>query len=227
MNRARVGHPLVGLVMLGVAAAACSSSSPKPSLFATEPPKLSIAQVCAGLFPAQGGKALERVLESTIFVARDEELNPDVGAVAQAMEDAYRSGVNIRDMPTRTCQISAVPTSSYFHTARLRFTAYSLNAGEPADFPGVSDRGVRVSTRERKIVYLDYDCVSPRVGSTQDIPLRIRLLFQDRWQASKGDPVLRPDYLAVTHSAALAVAKELRCVGDGGLPARAEDLPTG
>ncbi|MFF4643686.1 hypothetical protein [Streptomyces sp. NPDC001389] len=89
----------------------------------------------------------------------------------------------------------------------------------------MSDRGVRVSTRERKVVYLDYDCVSPRVGSTPEVPLRIRLLFQERWAASKGEAVLRPDYLAIAHSAALAVAKELRCVDDGGLPARAEDLP--
>ncbi|MFD8147970.1 hypothetical protein [Streptomyces sp. NPDC059708] len=130
-------------------------------------------------------------------------------------------------MPQSTCQISGQPAKSRLATARVRFTAYSLLAGDPADFPGVSDRGVRVSTREKKIVYLDYDCVSPRVGSTQEVPLRIRLRFQDRWQSSKGDPALRPDYLTATHSAALAVAKELRCVDDGGLPARAEELPAG
>lgn len=227
MNHARVGAPLAGLALIGMAAVGCSSGPPEPAVRDVEPVRLSTAQVCAGLFPAEGGRALERALESTTFLLRDEKMNPTVGAVAQAMEDAYRSGAKIRDMPTRTCQISGVPTNSYFHTARVRFTAYSFHAGEPADLPGVSDRGVRVSTRRHKIVYLDYDCVSFRIGSTQDVPLRIKLMFQEQWDASKGDEALRPDYLTATHSAALAVAKELRCVDDGGLPARAADLPAG
>ncbi|MEU8433975.1 hypothetical protein AB0F18_13820 [Streptomyces sp. NPDC029216] len=75
------------------------------------------------------------------------------------------------------------------------------------------------------MVYLEYDCVSSRVGSTRDIPLRIRLLFHEQWEASKGETILRPDYLTITHSAALAVAKELQCADDGGLPPRAEELP--
>ncbi|MFF4581700.1 hypothetical protein ACFY15_25425 [Streptomyces sp. NPDC001373] len=128
-------------------------------------------------------------------------------------------------MPQSTCEISAEPVASRLATALVRFTAYSKYAGDSADFPGASDQGVQVSTRQRKVVHLEYDCVSPRVGSTQDVPLRIRILFHEQWDASKGEAVLRPDYLAIAHSAALAVAKELRCVDDGGLPARAEDLP--
>lgn len=212
--------------MLGAAVAGCSSGGPEPAAQAAEPPRLSVGQVCAGLFSAEGGRALERVLGSTTFLLRDEKRNPDARAVAQAMEDAYRAGKNISDMPQSSCEISGQPAATRLAPARVRFTAYSLYAGDPTDFPGVSDRGVRVSTPERKVVYLDYDCVSPRVGSTQDVPLRIRLFFQEQWDASKGETVLRPDYLAIAHSAALAVAKELRCVDDGGLPARAEDLPT-
>ncbi|MEV7544037.1 hypothetical protein [Streptomyces sp. NPDC089915] len=185
--------------------------------------RVSVDRVCAGLFAAEGGKALERVLESTKFRIMDDTRDPDVRTVSQAMENAYRSGNRIRQMPQSTCEISGSDGGGHVPTAMVRFTASSKRD----DFLSGNDRGVRVSTRERKIVYLEYDCVSPRVGSTQDIPLRIRLLFQDRWQASKGDPTLRPDYLTATHSAALAVAKELRCVDDGGLPARAEDLPAG
>ncbi|MFJ8166333.1 hypothetical protein ACIRBY_36210 [Streptomyces sp. NPDC096136] len=220
-----MGLPLAGLAMLGTAGAGCSSGGPEPATQAAEPPRLSVGQVCPGLFPADGGKALERVLESATFLLRDETRNPDVRAVAQAMKDAYRSGGKIREMPQATCEIAAQPVPFRLATALIRFTAYSKHAGDSSDFPGASDQGVQVSTRQRKVVHLEYDCVSPRVGSTQNVPLRIRILFHEQWDASKGETVLRPDYLAIAHSAALAVAKELRCVDDGGLPARAEDLP--
>ncbi|MFF8268780.1 hypothetical protein ACF059_15455 [Streptomyces sp. NPDC016562] len=183
-----------------------------------------MGQVCAGLFTDEGGKALERALASTQFEIWDEKKNPDVRAVAQMMEDAYRAGRKIKNMPQPVCEMVGRPTETGVATARVMFTAYSKHAGDPADFPGVGDSGVRVRM-EQKRVYLSYDCVSSRVGSTQEIPLRIKLLFQERWDASKGEDVLRPDYLAITHSAALAVAKELRCANDGGLPARAVDLP--
>jgi hypothetical protein len=209
--------------MFGMVAVGCSAEEPEPSPQAV-PQQLSIGQVCAGLFRGEGAEALERLLESTTFLLRDEDRNPDVRAVAKVMEDAYRAGAKIRDMPQSVCKISGAPQDSRFHTARLMFTAYSKHAGDPADFPGVSDSGVRVST-EGKWVYLSYDCVSRRVGSTPDIPLRIKLLFQDQWEGSKGAAALGPDYLAATHSAALAVAKELGCLNNAGLPERAAELP--
>lgn len=209
--------------MFAMLAAGCSAGGAEPSAQAA-PQELSIGQVCPGLFPGDGGRALERVLESTAFLLRDEGKNPGVREVAQAMEDAYRAGAKIRDMPQPVCRISGAPPRSHFPTAQLMFTAYSKHAGDPVDFPGVSDSGVRVST-DGKRVYFSYDCVSPRVGSTSDIPLRIRILFHEQWDESKGAAVLGQDYLAVTHSAALAVAKVLGCVNDGGLPARAQELP--
>ncbi|MGW2681175.1 hypothetical protein [Streptomyces sp. NPDC001436] len=184
--------------------------------------RVAADHVCAGLFPGDGGRALERVLESKEFLLRNEKRDPDVRAVAQVMENAYRSGDKIRQMPQSTCEVAASGGDRYIPSAMVRFTASSKR-----DAFDLGGRGVQVSTRQRKLVYLEYDCVSPRVGSTPDIPLRVRVLFQEQWQESKGEDVLRPDYLAITHSAALAVAKELRCVDDGGLPVRAVDLPAG
>ncbi|MFF4494006.1 hypothetical protein [Streptomyces sp. NPDC001546] len=185
--------------------------------------RVAADQVCAGLFPGDGGRALERVLESKEFLLRNEKWNPDVRSVAQVMENAYRSGGRIRQMPQSSCEVSGAGGVSHIPTALVRFTASS----KWDDSSAASDHGVWVSTRESKVVYLAYDCVSPRVGSAVDAPLRVNIMFQEQWQESKGEDVLRPDYLAITHSAALAVAKELRCVDDGGLPARAVDLPAG
>ncbi|MFE1412852.1 hypothetical protein ACFW6F_18880 [Streptomyces sp. NPDC058746] len=230
MNGTRMSRPLVGpavaLTVLGSAVAGCSTGAPEQPPRSAAPQMLSVGQVCAGLFPdaGEGGKALERVLESTRFQVREEQKNPDVRAVAQAMEEAYRSGRKIGDMPQPVCEVVGADKGSRVPTARVMFTAYSKQAADPADLPGTGARDVRVSTR-KKHVDLTYDCVSSRVGSTQDIPLQITLAFQERWDESKGDAVLGPDYLAVTHSAALAVAQELECVNNAGLPARADGLP--
>ncbi|MEU3311985.1 hypothetical protein ABZ743_04905 [Streptomyces sp. NPDC006662] len=210
------------MILFVTATVACSGGTAERPAPVPSVTRVAADQVCAGLFPGDGGRALERVLESTEFRLRDEKRNPDVRAVAQAMENAYRSGRRIREMPQSTCIVSGSEKERHVPEAMVRFTASSKQ-----DAFDLSPQGVHVSTREEKIVYLDYDCVSPRVGSTPDIPLRVNIMFQERWQESKGEDVLRPDYLAITHSAALAVAKELRCVDDGGLPARAAELPAG
>ncbi|MFE2166905.1 hypothetical protein ACFXB3_17845 [Streptomyces sp. NPDC059447] len=215
----------MALVLLAAAATGCSAGEPEKSPQPTAAPRLTAGQICAGLFTGEGAKALERVLESTAFHVRDDEKAPDVRAVAQVMEDAYRAGKRINDMPQPVCEASgAEAKAGYIPTVRIMFTAYSKHAGDPPDFPGVSDSGVMVSQRQ-KTNHLSYDCTSSRVGSTDNVPLRIKLAFQERWDGSKGETVLGQDYLAVTHSAALAVAKELGCTNNGGLPARADDLP--
>ncbi|MER6216413.1 hypothetical protein ABT213_20455 [Streptomyces sp. NPDC001674] len=210
------------MILFVTATVACSGgTSERPAPVPTVT-RVAADQVCVGLFPGDGGRALERVLESKEFLLRNEKWNPDVRAVAQVMENAYRSGDRIRQMPQSSCEVSGAGGENHIPTALVRFTASSKH-----DHFELGEHGVQVSTRERKVVYLDYDCVSPRVGSTPDIPLRVNVLFQEQWPESKGEDVLRPDYLAITHSAALAVAKELRCVDDGGLPVRAVDLPAG
>ncbi|MGE7385364.1 hypothetical protein ACQKM2_07760 [Streptomyces sp. NPDC004126] len=211
----------VGLVVCAMEFAGSPGSERETAAQVREPPRLSTGQVCAGLFPGEGGKALERVLQSTTFEPRDGEGNPDVREVARVMEDAYRSGREIRWMPQAECEVRGVAQGGRIPSLRVRFTADS----KLDEFREEREPGVSVSTGLRKRVYLSYECVSPRAGSTRDAPLEIAVFFHERRDESEGAAVLRPDHLALTHSAALAVAKELRCADDGGLPARAEQLP--
>lgn len=227
MNHGRIRRPLGCLVLVPMAAVGCSGGTPERPAPAPTVARVSADQVCAGLFTGDGGKGLERVLESTEFRLRNQKRNPDARAVAQVMEDAYRSGNRIREMPQAVCEVSGSEKELHVPTVTLQFTAFSLYAGDPADFPSGSDRGVRVASSPGKFMHLSYDCVSSRVGSTPEVPLRIKILLHEEWEESKGGDVLRADYMAINHSAGLAVAKELRCADDGGLPARAADLPTG
>ncbi|MFD3720243.1 hypothetical protein [Streptomyces sp. NPDC058674] len=228
MNRDRMSSPLWGpavtLVVLGTVAAGCSTGGSEQPAPAAEPQKVPVAQVCTGLFPAAGGEALERVLGSTEFRIRDAQKNPGVRAVAQAMEDAYRAGARVRDMPEATCEVAGEPKGSRFATARVRFTAFSKNAADPADLPGVGARDPRVWT-ESKQLYLTYDCVSPRVGSTQAVPLQIRVLVHAQGGGNEGEAGPGQDQLTVIHSAALSVARDLGCANNAGLPEQAQNLP--
>ncbi|MFD3330769.1 hypothetical protein [Streptomyces sp. NPDC058701] len=219
-----LGGPAVTLVVLGTVAAGCSTGGSEQPAPAAEPQKIPVARVCTGLFPAEGAKALERVLGSTEFRIRDAQKNPSVLAVAQAMEDAYRAGAKIRDMPEATCEVAGDSTGSRLATARVRFTAFSKNAADSADLPGVGARDPRVWT-ESKQVYLTYDCVSSRVGSTQDVPLQIRVLVHVQGDGNEGEAGPGQDQLTVIHSAALSVARDLGCTNNAGLPEQAQDLP--
>ncbi|MCX4693093.1 hypothetical protein [Streptomyces sp. NBC_01408] len=163
------------------------------------------------------------MLQSTDFQVPDEDEGADVRAVAQTMEKAYQAGKKIRDMPQPVCKVSG-SAGSRIPRVQLMFTAYSKHVALPSELPGVGAGDPHLSVREEDID-LTFDCVSSRAGSTQDIPLQITVAFQARTGESEGQAVPAQDYLAITHSAALAVAKELGCVNDGGLPADAAGLP--
>ncbi|MFF3862968.1 hypothetical protein [Streptomyces sp. NPDC002209] len=220
----------VGVVVLGLAAVACSGSTPEETSTPSGPEQVSATQVCGGgLVSPASGPSLGRVLESSRFVIREDKENADVAVIAKALESAYRAGRKVRDTSIPSCDISGavkdVDSDRYYPTASLRFRATSKNAGVPDYMPEANDAGTKgwASFREYTIAF---DCVSSRIGSTSDVPLRITAEFHSKWDKGQaGESALAPDYVALAHSAALAVARELGCDARGGLPERPEDLP--
>ncbi|MFG2997134.1 hypothetical protein [Streptomyces sp. NPDC048340] len=225
----RFAAAFMGLLSLVALVAGCSAAEPDEPVL-EQPEILSAAQVCGGtLFTPEAASALGRVLQSSDFIVRDEEKNQSAAAMARTMEDAYRAGSEVRNMPTGNCDISGmaqqIDGDGHYPSAQVWFTAFSKKAGIPEDEPGGSDSGVMVAGAVRQW-NIAFDCVSPRVGSTADIPLRITATFRNQFDKGNGDETeLVGDYKILAHSAALSVAKELRCVDDGGLPGRAEGLP--
>ncbi|MCX4629630.1 hypothetical protein [Streptomyces sp. NBC_01443] len=220
---------VVGLVSLGVLAAGCTPSEPDdPQL--QEPKVVSATQVCGGtLFTPEAGKALERVLQSTEFVIREDKVDLSTAAMAKKLEEAYRSGKEVRNMPMPDCDISGKPKEidgfGHYPSAQVRFKAFSKNAGIPDYVPGATDSGVNVGGRIRQRS-VAFDCVSPRVGSTAEVPLRITATFFNKFDKGNGDEaVLDKDYFLLVHTAALSMAEELGCANNGGLPDRADALP--
>ncbi|MFE9482734.1 hypothetical protein ACFYNM_29470 [Streptomyces spororaveus] len=215
---ARIG----GFAMcLALAAAGCSSPDSGPKKTAPESATTSVtvevADACPGLLSAAGAEALKRVLQSSA-VMRDEAQAVGVAATGKALEAAYKAGPKVREAAVPSCTVTG-QVGGGERMGEIRLTADSGKAGPPRP----DQVGVRVLPGEKE-AGVSFDCVSTRVGSTTDVPLRITGVFANRWQKLESDSGLADEYLVVAHSAALAVSRELGCANNGGLPAAAGEL---
>ncbi|MDJ0379584.1 hypothetical protein [Streptomyces sp. G-G2] len=172
---------------------------------------MAVGEACPGLLDAASGEALERVVQSS-YLIRDAQQAVGVTAMGEALEGAYRAGPKVREAPVAPCTVTGRVGTN--RSAEIRLSAESRNADQQGGAPGGMQTGVRESRGEKERG-VAFDCVSSRVGSTREVPLRITAVFKDRWSGSDGDAALAKDYLAIAYSAARAVAKELGC-GDGG-----------
>lgn len=208
------------LAVLVVLVTGCTASDPEPKAASpsVKPPEVYPAEACPGLITGAAGEALTKVLQSSQLV-NDDAQTVGVKAMGKALEEAYRSGPKGREFTAPACTVTGTVGRGK-RVGEILLAADSRSAGAP----GTGQTGVRV-TRADKERGVTFDCVSARVGSTQDMPLRITASYKDRYESGRGEAVQGEDYLVLAHSAALAVAQELGCANGGGLPAKAGDLP--
>ncbi|MFD3680965.1 hypothetical protein [Streptomyces sp. NPDC058613] len=220
---------VAALAVFGLGAAGCVAlpREADEGPVAAPPRTVSVAEICGGtLFSADAGRALERVLSSTEFRISKPEDDRSAAELSKALEDAYRSGAEVRNMPSGVCEIKGTSTgeSKRAPTASMRVTAGSGHAPLPDYMPGANRTGVIVH-RGVTDHTVGFDCVSARVGSTSEIPLRVTARFDGRRAYDARDAASSgADQLALVHSAARSVAGELGCENAGGLPDRFEDL---
>lgn len=224
-TRRRVRHVYgvgLGLLACVCAVAGCTSADDGPEPRPSEPKRdrtVAATEACPGLIGDTSGEALTRVLQSSSLI-RDDGQAVGAARMAASLMDAYRGGAEVRQRPVERCAVTGVVGSG----TRSGEIQAGADSRKTTAAPGSGQAGVRTSggDRERGVAF---DCVSLRVGSTRDVPLRVHVVFKDRWTDSAGDAALGGDYLVIAHSAARALAGELGCEGDGGLPDRAERLP--
>ncbi|RSS76921.1 hypothetical protein [Streptomyces sp. WAC06614] len=195
----------------------CTASDGEPKASpSVKRPTVDLTEACPGLISDAAGQALKDVLQSS-HLANDDGQTVGVTAVGKGLEAAYRAGPKAREAAVPSCRVTGIVGSGK-RVGELRF------AGD-AGGGGTADRtGVQV-TRADKERGVSFDCVSRRAGSTRESPLRITAVYKDLYLNSRGDAELGEDYVTLAHSAALAVAKDLGCEADGGLPAAASALP--
>ncbi|MFE9634777.1 hypothetical protein [Streptomyces sp. NPDC006463] len=210
---------IVALGVLVALGAGCTTSGPEPKASrSVKSPEVDLTAACPGLITDAAGEALMHVLQSSHLV-NDDAQTVGVTAMGKALEEAYREAPKAQDVVVPACTVTGIVGRGK-RVGEIGLAAENRNVGAP----GTDQTGVRV-TRADKERGVAFDCVSTRVGSTRDMPLRITAFYKDRYQSSRGDAVLGEDYLVLAHSGALAIAKELGCENNGGLPDGASDLP--
>ncbi|MFJ6939478.1 hypothetical protein [Streptomyces sp. NPDC101132] len=218
----------LGIALMALVAAGCGTSdegAPEPS----RAQSFSAMQVCGGsvVLPSSA-KALERLTGATSFEPGQAKQELGIPAAAQVLEDAYKAGYKVRDMPGAHCVIRGeVPSADLDYTVKLDFTAYSEKADLPDYAKGRLDHGKGTLTSlYGSRTSISFDCVSSRVGSTAAIPLRVngRITSEDGTTSSE-PPTAAEDRMLILHTASLSLAKELGCRNNGGLPDDVSGLP--
>ncbi|MEU8840887.1 hypothetical protein AB0D97_17420 [Streptomyces roseus] len=209
----------MALAMFGVLAAGCTESGVGPEASpSVKAPEVRPNQACPGLITDAAGEALTDVLQSSQLV-NDDAQTIGVTAMGKALEAFYRSGPKAGEFAAPSCTVTGTVGRGK-RVGEIRLVADGRNAVVAG-----SDRTTVRVTRTDRERGVAFDCASTRVGATRDLPLRITASYMDRYESSRGDAVLSEDYVVLAHSAAAAIAKELGCENNGGLPERASDLP--
>ncbi|MEI7034962.1 hypothetical protein [Streptomyces pratensis] len=198
------------VVTIGVGGVACGSDSDSQS------PHVDASQVCDGIFAGRLENTLQAVAGGTLFGRRSAD---SVERVIQKIKEGYASD---RSWLTsqKLCEITVEGESPRDATV-ISFSIYApQDVGDPGDPEGTLrfPLGKEAVARTRS-AGLYFECVSPQVEGSKDRPVRIRGGLG--YAEDRGDAVQNlVANLTVLHAASIAVARELECEEDGGLPER-------
>ncbi|MET7503110.1 hypothetical protein [Streptomyces microflavus] len=209
----------VGPVLaMGACGAACGSDGDDEA----EDPFVGAAEVCNGLFAGPLAKKVESVTGDTVFRRSGPER---MGGVVDALKRGHKSG---RSWVTgaELCRLSPKGGGTRDRGA-LSFSMYA-----PQD---VGDRRLPegwqlyAMGKQSEVgpggASLYFECVSPQLKGSEATPLRIRGGFGRGRSDASDTRELRDANLKVLHAASLAVAKELDCKGNVGLPEKPDLRP--
>ncbi|MEV5430208.1 hypothetical protein [Streptomyces sp. NPDC052701] len=166
---------------------------------------------------ADASRALKVITGSSRFEASAEEYT-----VAQAATDLVEAFGNPKVYRGDVCRVyTPIGTPDF----ELRIT-WRLADGAPTDGPVAPEFTVLKMGEEALAAadkaYVQFACKSDKLGnSSEDTHIDIDVRRGGMPKEPEGDiEALKDAYATVAHSFSLAMAKELRCEKNGGLPAR-------
>ncbi|MDQ1008159.1 hypothetical protein QFZ82_002644 [Streptomyces sp. V4I23] len=202
----------VGVALLLVAAtAACGGEEPDDP-----PPYVVASDVCGGAFQEKrASEAVERILGPGPYASAGRDA---VERVADALRDAFASGRSWSSA-TELCPL-APKRSRTLDQGSIAFSIY-----DPSDVgTGKLPAGARFYAMGKEAVAgpamaeIYFTCASPDLETSADNPLRIQGRLSLGSALNNDSKEHREAGLTVVHAASLAVAEELKCEGNGGLP---------
>ncbi|MFD0038116.1 hypothetical protein ACFVIZ_10780 [Streptomyces anulatus] len=205
----RNGKNLIAGLLVAVCATACSTD-PEP-----QSPYVNAAEVCDGVFAGDLAKTVETVTGATSFERRAG------GGMEQLIEEIEKGYTSGRSWSPRKelCEMAGKGGRSGAETT-LSFHIY---APQDVNYPGNPEGTKRFSLGKEAVANVRsagiyFECVSPQFEGSKNRPARI---YGGLGKASdRGDArESLMDNLRVVHSASLALAEELECEDNAGLPA--------
>ncbi|MGW5214524.1 hypothetical protein ACWEQO_25910 [Streptomyces sp. NPDC004051] len=173
-------------------------------------------ELCGGkAMSAEASKALKVITGTSRFEASGEE--DTITQAADAVVEAF-------PVTTVTKDVCRVYTPIGTPDFDIRIT-WNLVDGAPTDPPALDFTELKMGEDTVTAVdkaYVQFACRSERLLKSSRVGhIVIGVEHWDVWTEPEGDvEVLKDAYATVAHSVSLAMARELRCEKDGGLPAR-------
>ncbi|MFD9488626.1 hypothetical protein ACFWBX_32615 [Streptomyces sp. NPDC059991] len=184
---------------------------------------LGASELCEGAFSLEGAAALRTVTGAELFYPSPE--GEGVPTVAADLEHDFLRRAPFS--PEHTLCSVYRKGGNDFTDASLRFSLagkHELDTSDLASNQHPYAMG-KLATAGLERSYLFFECVSPRLPGSAESPALIGGEISDRHPPEKESRLLWEASLTALHSGALALAKELGCVRDGGLPPKATFIP--
>lgn len=219
MTRTRTGNAAGTVCMalaLALGATACggnSGDSGKREFVAAE-------ELCEGAFPPAAARALETVTGEKQF--NQNSTGEGVSGTAEALSEEFRSYYGADGSPWDDhdfCRVHTEKSASrpdvWISFEILDSDRLDGDADTSPEFDVYPMGRTALSGERRALVF--FECASSGMNSEESPALIMAVMHM--WEAAVQGRKAKEANMTVLHSAALAVARELKCEDDGGLPA--------
>ncbi|MBT2480985.1 hypothetical protein [Streptomyces sp. ISL-94] len=194
----------------------CGGDDDEPS----GPAELSAAEVCpGGMLGPDAVRGLEKVTEATVFAPPENGENPGVTWVAGVLARGYaKAGGSLGGQACRATPLDEKNRRKVSVTfeiqSELQRTGENSESGKGHYWEYDLGRNALAISRQAQLFF---DCASSKLaGPDKAVPVAASVSVANGSEANELE--LREANLAIVHSAALAMAKELGCKDNGGLP---------
>lgn len=203
--------PMAGMLLLSATGCSDDDGAPSPN----EKP-VAGTKVCGGnAVSPEASRALKVITGTSRFAASSEKSS--IAKAATNIIDSYPDIVSLEDI----CRIFTAPGEREF---QLRIT-WDMDQSPPKGDFGSKFTVLKMGEQtvaSSDSAYVEFACRGARLPDS--LGLSYLEIGVKRWlfsAESEADPeALKYAYATVAHSVALALAKELRCEKNGGLPER-------
>ncbi|WP_141698523.1 hypothetical protein [Streptomyces lushanensis] len=200
------------MLAFGLGVSACGSGESE------EPSFVGAGKLCGSVFSGDARAAVESAIGDTSFFATGDD---KLGEVATGVKDLYADGQDAYTSAGELCVINGEKRGS----GRMDISFGLYKPEDVLDDRHSADQRLYALGEQAvagiKNSSLRFECVSPQLDGSDKDPARIVGLMSFRDPKAPETQALREDNLTVLHAASFALAKNLECENNGGLPQKA------